>query len=92
MAYSPMLGMGKDYSLMHWEVGITMLTCGLGLVAFAAALERYLIRKANLIETALFGLAATGLFWPTYWSDLAGAGCFVLAIVLQKMVKPAEAA
>jgi TRAP transporter 4TM/12TM fusion protein len=92
MAYRPMLGMGKDYSLMHWEVGITMLTCGLGLVAFAAALERYLIRKANLIETALFGLAATGLFWPTYWSDLAGAGCFVLAIVLQKMVKPAEAA
>ena len=90
MAYRPMLGMGKDYSLLHPEVGITMLTCGLGLVAFAAALERYLIRKATWLETGLFTLAATGLFWPSYWSDLAGAACLVLAVVLQKTYRPAQ--
>ena len=89
MAYRPMLGMGTDYSLMHWEVGLTMLTCALGLLAFAAALERYFIRKASWLETGLFVLAACGLFWPTYWSDLAGAGCLIAAIFLQKLNKPA---
>ncbi len=90
MAYRPMLGMGKEYDLMHWEVGLTMLTCALGLLAFAAALERYFVRKATWLETGLFLLAAWGLFWPTYWSDLAGASCLVAAVVMQKIYKPAE--
>ncbi|MGD8563014.1 MAG: TRAP transporter permease, partial [Desulfarculaceae bacterium] len=64
MAYRPLLGMGKDYDLFHWEVGLTMLTCSLGLVAFAAALERYLFRHATWLETILFCLAAVGLFLP----------------------------
>ena len=90
MAYRPMLGMGEHYDLMHWEVALTMLTCALGLLAFAAALERYFMRKATWLETGLFVLAALGLFWPSYWSDLAGAACLAGAIVMQKTLKPEQ--
>ena len=85
MAYRPLLGMGKAYEMMHWEVWLTMLITTLGLVAFAAAIERYLFRKTGWLETVLLWAAAAGLFWPAYWAD--GAGVILLAIVvaLQKI-------
>ncbi len=64
MAYRPLLGMGPHYELWHWEVGMTMLTTGLGLVGFAAALERYLIRRATWLETVLLVLGSAAMFWP----------------------------
>jgi len=88
MAYRPLLGMGKDYELMHWEVGLTMLITTLGLIAFASALERYFLRKATWLETILFWLAAAGLFWPEYWADVAGFIAFVGAVALQKYYAP----
>ena len=88
MAYRPLLGMGKNYELMHWEVGLTMLTTTLGLIAFASGLERYFLRKATWLETALFWLAAAGLFWPEYWADVAGFIAFVGAVALQKYYSP----
>ncbi len=84
MAYRPLLGMGADYELFHWEVLLTMATTTLGLVAFASAIERYFFRKATLVETLLFWLAALGLFWPTYWADMAGFITLILAVSLQK--------
>jgi len=83
MAYRPLLGMGDNYELFHWEVILTMITTTLGLVAFASALERYFLRKAKLVETLLFWLAAIGLFWPTYWADMAGFIALILAVALQ---------
>ena len=53
MAYRPLLGMGANYELLHWEVIFTMVTTTLGLVAFAAAIERYLFRPATWLETSL---------------------------------------
>jgi len=88
MAYRPLLGMGKDYELMHWEVGLAMLITTLGLIAFASGLERYFLRKATWLETALFWLAAAGLFWPEYWADVAGFIAFVGAVALQKCYTP----
>ena len=88
MAYRPLLGMGKDYELMHWEVGLAMLITTLGLIAFASALERYFLRKATWPETILFWLAAAGLFWPEYWADLAGIIIFAGAVLLQKYYTP----
>ena len=88
MAYRPLLGMGKDYELMHWEVGLAMLVTTLGLIAFASALERYFLRKATWPETILFWLAAAGLFWPEYWADLAGIIIFAGAVLLQKYYTP----
>ncbi len=88
MAYRPLLGMGKGYELMHWEVGLAIFITTLGLIAFASALERYFLRKATWLETILFWLAAAGLFWPEYWADLAGIIIFAGAVLLQKYYIP----
>jgi TRAP transporter 4TM/12TM fusion protein len=90
MAYRPLLGMGDRYELMHWPVVVTMLVTMLGLIAFASALERYLIRRATWTETLLFWLAAAGLFWPTYWTDALGVAAFALVVLMQKW-SPAKA-
>jgi TRAP transporter 4TM/12TM fusion protein len=86
MAYRPLLGMGDGYELMHWQVGLTMLTTTLGLIAFASAIERYFIRRANWPETVLFWIAAAGLFWPQYWADLVGLGAFAAVVAMQKWI------
>jgi len=92
MAYRPLLGMGKGYDLLHWEVGLTMFITTLGLVAFAAAIERYLFRKTSWLETILLWVAAAGLFWPAYWADVIGAVLFGIVIGMQKlMTKPVAA-
>ena len=88
MAYRPLLGMGKGYELMHWEVGLAIFITTLGLIAFASALERYFLRKATWLETILFWLAAAGLFWPEYWADLVGIIIFAGAVLLQKYYTP----
>ncbi|NOX33491.1 MAG: TRAP transporter permease [Deltaproteobacteria bacterium] len=85
MAYRPLLGMGNNYELFHWEVMVTMVTTTLGLVAFASALERFFLRKTTLVETLLFWVAAICLFWPEYWIDVAGFIALILAVALQKL-------
>jgi len=85
MAYRPLLGMGDNYELFHWEVILTMATTTLGLVAFASAIERYFFRKATWFETILFWLASFGLLWPEYWADITGLIVFAIAIGLQKI-------
>ncbi len=88
MAYRPLLGLGPDYELLHWEVVFTMLTTAVGLIAFASALERYFIRTATWLETVLFSVAAAGLFWTELWADLIGWAAFVLVVLLQKFYDP----
>ncbi|MCJ7595898.1 MAG: TRAP transporter permease [Desulfobacterales bacterium] len=89
MAYRPMLGIGETYSLLHWEVILTFLTTSCGLIAFAAALERYLLRTATWLETGLLTLAAAGLFWPAGFVDAIGFALFITVILLQKFHTPA---
>jgi TRAP transporter 4TM/12TM fusion protein len=84
MAYRPMLGMGAGYELLHWQVGLTMFTTLLGLIAFASAIERFFIRRATWPETFLFWVAAAGLFWPEYWADGLGMAAFAIAVTMQK--------
>jgi len=88
MAYRPLLGVGETYTLMNGQVILTMIATTLGLVAFAAAIERYFFRKATLLETGLFLVAAIGLLWPGIVFDVAGLIAFLAAIVLQKGYKP----
>ena len=89
MAYRPLLGMGPEYSLMHWEVVVTMVTTMLGLIAFAAAIERFLIRKATWLETVLLGVGAVGMLWPEGWGDLVGVAALGAAVALQLRKAPA---
>ena len=88
MAYRPLLGMGEEYELLHWQVGLTVITTLLGLIAFASAIERYFIRRATWPETILFWIAAATLFWPQYWADGLGLALFTAAVALQKWSKP----
>jgi len=74
MAYRPLLGNGPMP-----EVVLTMIFTTIGLVAFTSALERYLFKPLNLLETALMTLAALGLFWPD--NLLSTAGAVLLAII-----------
>jgi TRAP transporter 4TM/12TM fusion protein len=91
MAYRPMLGIGPSYELLHWEVIVTMVTTTLGLVAFAAAIERYLLRRCTWLETLLLWIATAGLLWPDDLVDTIGFVAFVAAVILQKRSKPALA-
>ncbi len=103
MAYRPMLGMGPDYELMHWPVIFTWFTTLLGLVAFAAALDRYLFRKATWLETIMLVFASALLFWPdiklpgggvipAWLVDAAGLSLLVLVVIMQKVWRPAAGA
>ena len=80
--------MGAGYELLHWEVIFTMITTTAGLVAFASALERYLLRPATWFETGLLALAAAGLFWTELWADLIGWAAFAAVVLLQKFRQP----
>jgi TRAP transporter 4TM/12TM fusion protein len=84
MAYRPLLGMGKTYELLHWQVGVTMIATLLGLIAFAAAIERYFIFRTTWLETILLWIAAAGLLWPEYWADGIGLVAFAATAALQK--------
>ena len=78
---------------------LTMVTCAAGLLAFAAALDRYLLREARWLEVVMLLVAATCLFWPdiklggrlvpAYASDLVG-GCLLLMVVILQRVMPAR--
>jgi TRAP-type uncharacterized transport system fused permease subunit len=90
MAYRPLLGVGQDYTLLNGQVMITMIATTLGLVAFAAAIERYFMRRATVLETLLFLAAAGGLLWPGFWFDVFGLVALLVAVVLQKTYTPAQ--
>ena len=90
MAYRPLLGVGETYTLMNGQVVLTMVATTLGLVAFVAAIERYFFRKATLLETGLFLVAAIGLLWPGFVFDVVGLVAFAAAIVLQKVYTPVK--
>ena len=63
-----------------------MLTTMLGLIAFAAGIERYLIRRATWLETMIFLASAACLLWPHHWIDVAGAALFATAVAMQKLI------
>jgi TRAP transporter 4TM/12TM fusion protein len=84
MAYRPLLGIGPNYELLHWDVIFTMITTTLGLVACAAAIERFLFRRATMVESILLWIATVGLLWPEDWVDAVGFVALAAAVVLQR--------
>ena len=79
MAYRPLLLNGS-----FWEVVLAIVSTTVGLIAFAACLERYYLQAANWTETGLLFVAAAGLFWPSVWANLVGAILFVVVVLSQK--------
>ncbi len=78
MAYRPLLMNGPP-----GEVFMTMLSTLVGLIAFAACLDRYLLDYATWFEVLLLLGAAIGLFWPEGWIDLVGFALFIIVLIKQ---------
>lgn len=78
MAYRPLLMNGPP-----GEVVLTMISTLIGLIAFAACLDRYLFDHATWFEVLLLFGAAFGLFWPEGWIDLVGFILFMAVLVKQ---------
>ena len=74
MAYRPLLGNGTTT-----EVIMTFFFTTIGLIAFTSAMERFLFRRLNLVETLLMAAAALALFWPDY--AISGGGAVILALI-----------
>jgi len=64
------------------EIIFAITTAGLGLIALSAALERYLLRKLNYIETGLIAISCVLLFLPYYLTDVLGMVLFFSLIVV----------
>jgi TRAP transporter 4TM/12TM fusion protein len=78
MAYRPLLMNGTPF-----DVITTMLATLVGLISFAACLDRYFLDHATWLEVLLLLGAATCLFWPGSWFDLIGLCLFIAVIVKQ---------
>ena len=53
-------------------------------MAFAAAIERFLFRRATIVESILLWIATVGLLWPEDWVDAVGFAALAAAVVLQR--------
>ncbi|MBN2124064.1 MAG: TRAP transporter permease [Deltaproteobacteria bacterium] len=78
MAYRPLLGNGPPGLVV-----LTMALTALGLIAFTASMEQFLLRDLRIWETLLVGACALAMFWPIYWLSLLGAAIFLLILGLQ---------
>lgn len=78
MAYRPLLMNGSTTDVL-----VTMLATLIGLIAFAACLDRYFLDHATWFEVLLLFCAAACLFWPGGWFDLVGLILFVAVVLKQ---------
>ena len=67
------------------EIGVAVLTGGVGVVALAAGLEGYFIRSATWLERGLFVVAALLLIDPGLVTDLIGAALLGGALMMQRL-------
>ena len=68
------------------SIAWTTLTAMVGLVALAAGLTGWLIRKTTRFEQALLIIAGLVLVYPGWIQDLIGFGLFAFAILLQTLL------
>lgn len=75
--YTPILLDGPWPSVVE-----TMVSCLIGIIAYAGMMQGYWIKRTSLLERFLLGVAAVCLFVPNLYSDMAG----VLLLVLISLV------
>ena len=68
------------------SIAWTTLTAMVGLVALAAGLTGWLIRKTTRFEQALLIIAGLVLVYPGWIQDLIGFGLFAFALLLQTLL------
>ena len=72
------------------EIGLALVSGGVGVVALAAGLEGYFLRTATWFERGLFMVAALLLIDPGLVTDLAGLVLLAIALGSQRL-RPAPA-
>ena len=72
-----------------FDIALTFVTVMLGLIAFAAVWENYLMRRTTLLERLLLLSGALLLFIPGHIWDFAGIGLFIIVYCLQRYYCPA---
>lgn len=72
-----------------FDIALTFVTVMLGLIAFAAVWENYLMRRTTLLERILLLGGALLLFIPGHIWDFAGIGLFTIVYCLQRYYCPA---
>ncbi|MBI2538842.1 MAG: TRAP transporter fused permease subunit, partial [Deltaproteobacteria bacterium] len=75
-----------DWTGIVW----TTLTAMVGLVALAAGLTGWLLRRTTGVEQALLVAAGLVLVYPGWLQDILGFGLFAAAALLQRMRRPAH--
>jgi TRAP-type uncharacterized transport system fused permease subunit len=71
--YTPILLDGPWPNVME-----TMVSCLIGIIAYAGMMQGYWIKHTSLLERFLLGVAAVCLFVPNLYSDMAGVLLLVL--------------
>ena len=79
-AYTPLLFEGPVHAVL-----ITAVTATLGLFAFTATTEGYLLRNLHFWERGLLGLATLGLLWPNLTYRILGFLILGFIYVIQKL-------
>jgi TRAP transporter 4TM/12TM fusion protein len=72
------------------NIAWTTLTAMVGLAALAAGLTGWLLRRTTRFEQAILVVAGFVLVYPGWLQDLIGFGFFALAVLLQRMRRPAH--
>jgi TRAP transporter 4TM/12TM fusion protein len=67
------------------EIARAVVTGSIGVVALAACMEGYFLRKASLFERALFLAAALLLIDPNLTTDILGFGLLAFGLIIQKL-------
>jgi TRAP-type uncharacterized transport system fused permease subunit len=70
------------------EILRAVLTGTVGVIALAASLEYYFLRRATWLERILFFAAAMLLIDPNVVSDIIGIGLLAIGLLLQKLWVP----
>jgi TRAP-type uncharacterized transport system fused permease subunit len=68
----------------------TMVSCLVGIIAFAGMMQGYWVRKTNVFERLLLGMASICLFTPSIYTDLIGL-VVLTAVTLVNRKKQEEA-
>lgn len=67
-----------------WDIALTFLTVLLGLVAFAAVWENFLLRRTTIVERLMLLACAFLLFMPGHMWDIGGLALFSLVYGMQR--------
>jgi TRAP transporter 4TM/12TM fusion protein len=70
------------------DIGLALLSGGIGVIALAAAAESYFLRTATWIERGLFLAAALCLIDPRLVTDTVGLMLLATGLVMQKIRRP----